>query len=107
MGYAISLFFTGGFYFVFDPHARDTSGRVKEGDKAVLMQFSDVNNTLKYLKYLRGKCTNSTDSSIQFQPVNITNLSPTNSNPNEKDFLESYLKDQAMKSREKNQKKEN
>ena len=104
-GYSISLFFTGGFYFVFDPHARDSSGRVKENGKAVLMKFSDFKNTLEYLKYLRGKCTNSTDSTITFQPVRITNPSSTHSHLSKKNFFESYLIDQAKKNRDKIQTK--
>jgi len=98
--FAISLYFTGGFYYVFDPHSRDSRGQIKPiNGKAVLMQFSDFNNTMNYIKYLRDQCANSSHPTIQLRPVLITinSTHPIPSPSNENNFLEVYLKDQEEK----------
>ena len=100
--FAISFYFTGGYYYVFDPHGRNFKGeQVASNGKAVVMQFADFNNALNYIKYLRGVCANSSHPTIQLRPVKITGESG-NSNPtadNDKNFFESYLKDQEQKRR--------
>ena len=103
--FAISFYFTGGYYYVFDPHGRNFKGeQVASNGKAVVMQFADFNNALNYIKYLRGVCANSSHPTIQLRPVKITGESG-NSNPTDKNYFESYLKDQEEKRRSKIQNK--